>query len=120
MIIDHVDRQRLLSMFPPEYKNVVAHHITESYDVDQCSPLPVHVTGQVIGDVYDRGVQALVVSLGGSHLRADGRVYHITWSLDDGRYAENSNALIARGWFPLAEPITISISPAFIMAQALN
>lgn len=57
-------------------------------------------TAQVIGHVDDgAGVEALVVAIDGSTARPDGKVWHITWSLGDGRAARESNDVIARlGW----------------------
>ena len=41
----------------------------------------------------------MVVRLGGTTDRPDGCTYHITWSLEDGRQAKESNARArGRGW----------------------
>jgi hypothetical protein len=69
--------------------------------------------GEVVGVADDqRGVQALVVRIGGTTDRPDGSTYHITWSLGPDREARDSNAVIARrGWTWLAQPIPIRLDP---------
>lgn len=116
-LVDMLERDALLKRFPPEYKNVVAHHITLDYAVLQDHQLPTALFGRIVGDSYDKGVQALVVEIDGTTRRPDGETYHITWSLDDGRFPENSKQLLNKGWFPLKEPIEIKLTPAFVMSR---
>ncbi len=41
----------------------------------------------------------MVVALNGSTARPDGKIWHVTWSLADGRTARESNDVIAAlGW----------------------
>lgn len=115
-LVDMTEREALMKQFPPEYKNVVGHHITLDYAVEQTHPLPMIFTGRIVGDAYDKGVQALVVEIDGTTRRSDGQTYHITWSLDDGRFPENSKQLLQKGWFPLEQPIEIQLRPAFVVS----
>lgn len=119
LILSYGDRQRLMARFPAEYQGIVAHHVTIAYGVDG-SDLPDVWEGFIVGDAYDNGVQALVVEVQGSVHRPDGKIYHITWSLAEGRDAAQSNALLARGWFPLeaGERIPVSFTPAFVLSKA--
>jgi hypothetical protein len=115
-MLDRADRQRLLAMLPPAYRDVVADHVTLAYGVSVRADLPRERAGEIVGRVDDgNGVEALVVSIGGSTRRPDGGTYHITWSLDRrrGRQAVESNDVLARqGWEPLAAPIRVGLTPA--------
>jgi nudix-type nucleoside diphosphatase (YffH/AdpP family) len=98
-LVDPRDREDLLGRFAPRYAEVVAHHVTfKSGGPD--TPLPAATEGEIVGEADDgEGVQALVVSIGGTTDRPDGSTYHITWSLGAGRDAIESNPVIAeRGW----------------------
>ena len=108
-LVDEKQRVELLQQFPPRYSEVVAHHVTlKSTTLD---PLPEPAIGEIVGAADDEeGVQALVVSIGGTTDRPGGGTYHITWSLAEGRQAKESNDVIAaRGWNPIAltEPVTL-------------
>jgi hypothetical protein len=110
--IDPQDRAVLLQRFRPRYSNTVADHVT--YGVGAGHTLPDIPVAEVIGRADDgRGVEALVVSLGGSTDRPTGGTYHITWSLDPGRRAKESNDVIAaHGWEPVGETSTVRLEPA--------
>jgi len=114
--LDPTDRASLLARFPTLFPDVVADHVTLRSGTDASTPLPSDCHGEIIGEIDDgEGVQALVVRIGGSTIRADDGVFHITWSLDRarGRTAKESNDVIARfGWRALAEPIPILLHPA--------
>lgn len=109
--LDPEDRRRLLKVFPPLYGRVVADHVTlaAGAGAGEDEP-PPEVSAQIVGQTSDgKGVQALVAALDGSTRRPDGGVYHITWSLGDGRRAVESNDVLReRGWTPVdAEPIRL-------------
>jgi hypothetical protein len=107
------ERRRLLGLFAPRYKRVVADHVTLRFNTDASTPLPTDTTGEVIGEADDgQGVQALVVRIGGTTARGDGSHFHITWSLGPGRSARESNDVIREcGWRDLDGPIPIRIEP---------
>ena len=108
------DCAALLARFPPVYPKVVAEHVTHSFGVGPDHPLPQETAGRVIGIADDgRGVQALVVEIGGGTARPDGSTFHITWSLGPGRTAKESNDVLAeRGWTPV-EPVAVALKPHF-------
>jgi hypothetical protein len=108
-------RDTLLEKFPPAYPTVVAHHCTAQFGVDSSTPLPTESSGTVVGVADDNnGVQALVLSIGGSTTRPDGRTYHITWSLNPGRKPVESNDVIKRlGWAPASPFVKIPLTPRF-------
>lgn len=97
--IDPEDQAALLAHFPPRYAHTVADHVTHGRE-SEAPPLPDAERATLIGRADDgQGVEALVVTIGGSSDRWDGSAYHITWSLGEGRQAKESNAVIAQcGW----------------------
>jgi hypothetical protein len=111
-LLDPADRETLLQRFPPRYPEVVAHHVTQKFG-DRTATPPSETGGEVVGEADDgRGVQALVVRIGGTTDRPDGSTYHITWSLGPGRLAKESNAVIARRGFTwLPQPIPVRLQP---------
>lgn len=116
--LDRAERADLLAALPPAYPDVIADHVTLKVGAHDREPLPEATTGQVVGVADDSlGVQALVVSIGGSTARPGGGTYHVTWSIDRkrGRRPVDSNRVIAeRGWTPLSEPRSIALLPATI------
>ncbi|WP_448191527.1 hypothetical protein [Azospirillum sp. sgz301742] len=112
--LPEADRAALLARFPTVYKTVKAEHITHTFGAGPEHPLPKETTGRVVGIADDgRGVQALVVEIGGGTARPDGSTFHITWSLGPGRTAKESNAVIAaQGWTPV-EPVAVALVPRF-------
>jgi hypothetical protein len=114
--LDRADRGQLLDRFAPAWPDIIADHITLDADAAPDAPLPNETAGEIVGSIDDgEGLQALVVSVGGTTERPDGSTYHITWSLDSerGRHAVQSNDVIAaRGWQPLDDSIAIRIKPA--------
>jgi hypothetical protein len=111
-----IQRAQLLKTFVPLYPNKVADHVTFGVRNEPNAPLPVETQGDLVGQVDDEsGVQALIVSIGGTTARPDGGTYHITWSLGPGREAAESNDVIAQlGWHPLPEPIAIGLIPTLL------
>jgi len=111
-LVDPADRARLLERFPPRYAEVVAHHVTHTFG-DRQAKLPAETAGEIVGVADDgRGVQALVVRIGGSTDRWDGSTYHITWSLAAGREAKESNDILAgKRWTPLPEAVPVKLEP---------
>ena len=107
------DRERLLAVIPPAYPDVVAHHVTLRAGVPGGFPLPSETEGFVVGVADDgKGVQALVVEIGGTTRRPDDSTYHVTWSLGPGRRAVESNdAIRERGWTATTERHHVRLEP---------
>lgn len=112
--LDREQRKELLQQFPPRYGEVDADHVTLRSGVSEDARLPEEVLGEIVGRADDgAGVEAMVVSLGGTTDRPDGSTYHITWSLEPGRHARESNDVIAAGgWTPLDLPMPVKLEPA--------
>jgi hypothetical protein len=113
-IVTEQDRNRILDFIPAHYPTVVCHHVTLAFDVTSNYPLPPPTTGYIVGEIMDKGIQALVVEINGDTIRWDNERYHITLSLDEGKFPEEARRLVRRGWFPLKERIAITLEPQFI------
>lgn len=112
--LDRGQRAELLQQFPPRYRNPVADHVTLASKAADDAPLPEETDAEIVGRADDgKGVEAMVVRLGGTTGRPDGSTYHITWSLEDGREAKESNEVIAAlGWTELDLPMPVLLEPA--------
>ncbi|PWC42813.1 hypothetical protein [Azospirillum sp. TSO22-1] len=112
------DRAALLARFPPAYATVMAEHVTHTFPAGPDVPLPVATEGRVVGVADDgKGVQTLVVEIGGGTARPDGSTFHVTWSLGPGRTARESNDVIsARGWTPV-DPAPLRLEPRYFPPQ---
>lgn len=111
--LPQADRDHLLVVFPPAFGRVVAHHVTLKFGVYDDYPLPASTTGVVVGEVIQNGVQALVVSIGGTTARPGGGIYHITWSLAPDRKPSDSNRAITRYGYEPTQPVAIQLEPKF-------
>lgn len=112
--IDRAQRRELLQQFPPRYSNVDADHVTLRTKVAEDALLPEESGGEIVGRADDgKGVEALVVAIAGTADRPDGSVYHITWSLEPGREARESNdVLAAREWTAFDLPMPVRLKPS--------
>jgi hypothetical protein len=111
--LDGDQRSELLQQFPPYYPRVDADHVTLG-PAPPDAPLPGQAEAEIVGRADDgAGVEAMVVRLNGTTDRPDGSTYHITWSLADGREAQESNDVIAaRGWASLDLPMPVILTPS--------
>ena len=111
--LDREQRGDLLARFAAAYAQPVADHVTLRSRVAADSALPQEVEAEIVGRADDGGgVEAMVVSLGGTTERPDGGCYHITWSLGPGRHARESNDVIAaRGWEAIDPPVPVRLKP---------
>lgn len=112
--LDRAQRAELLQQFPPRYGEIDADHVTLKTNSAGDSPLPEERLGEIVGRGDDgEGVEAMVVSIGGTVDRPDGSIYHITWSLGPGRKAHESNkVLAAREWAAFDLPMPVKLEPA--------
>ena len=111
--LDRAQRAELLRQFPPRYRKADADHVTLSVRSARDAALPDETQGEIVGRVDDgRGVEAMVVRIDGTTDRPDGSIYHITWSLEDGRKAHESNDVLReREWEPFDLPMPIKLRP---------
>ena len=112
--LDREQRKELLQQFPPRYREVVADHVTLKAKAGAEAPLPEETHGEIVGKVDDgRGVEAMIVSIGGTTDRPDGSSYHITWSLEPGRKARESNDVLrSEPWVMFDLPMPVKLAPA--------
>jgi len=111
--LDPGQRNELLQQFPPRYGEVDADHVTLQVGAAEDAALPEETLGEIVGRADDgRGVEAMVVSIGGGTDRPDGSTYHITWSLGPGREAQESNDVLAgRDWTAFDLPMPVKLQP---------
>lgn len=108
-------RSALASQFPPRFSDFIGHHITHQFPAKSDTPLPEASNIEVVGYGWDEaGLEALVIAVDGSTTRPDGRIYHVTWSLDReaGFKPKDSNRVLASGWTAV-NPINISATARF-------
>ena len=112
--LDPDQRKELVQQFPPKFRNLVADHVTLTGGTVEDSPLPHESEGEIIGRADDgRGVEAMVIRIGGTSDRPDGGTYHITWSLEDGREAKESNKVLReQKWETFELPMPVMLHPA--------
>ena len=90
--LDRSERDQLLKDHPPRYAEAVADHVTLEVGGKQ---IPGEVKASIVGRTDDdKGVEAMVVAIDGTVDRPDGSIYHITWSLEPGRKARESNYVL--------------------------
>ena len=115
--LDKKSRQRLAVTFPPKYPEFIVHHITYKFSTGKDDKLPaIPKSIRVIGYADDgEGLEALVVEINGKINRPDGKIYHITWSLDrsKGRKPVHSNGLVMNGYESIT-PIDIQAKPEIL------
>ena len=110
--LDRDQRDQLLERFPPRYERTVADHVTLRAREQGFPPAPA-VDARIVGRADDgSGVEAFVVEIEGSLDRPDGSTWHITWSLANGRAAQESNDVIADQGFTPVDPVELLLHPA--------
>ena len=112
--LDPGQREELLARFPAAYSKAIADHVTLKAKVHGGSPVPGPAQARIVGRADDgAGVEAMVVELDGTTNRPDGGTFHITWSLQPGRKAKESNDVIReKGWQRWPEPVPVMLQPA--------
>ncbi|RYD66863.1 MAG: hypothetical protein EOP83_04035 [Verrucomicrobiaceae bacterium] len=112
--LSEAERARLLTLFPPAYPDVVAHHVTKQFGVSEDTPAPDQARFAVVG-VTDDGekLQTLVVSVDGQTQRPDGETYHVTWSLDReaGAKPKDSKMAIKRLGYTVTDRVEFQAEP---------
>lgn len=113
-LVDGSSRTKLLNTFEPKFERVICHHVTYRYGVLSTDPLPPAAEIVVVGYASNDAIEALVVTVDGTEKRVDGKIYHITLSLDPEKAKPvDSNKLLSLGWTKLDSPIPVVTKPAF-------
>lgn len=114
--ISDSSRALLAQSFPPKFPEFIGHHITYGMRKKGDDSLPQADTFKVVGYGIDpQGLEALVVEVDGTINRPDGKIFHITWSLDRGAGFKpvNSNDLLQGNWKKIPSPINITATAKF-------
>jgi hypothetical protein len=114
--INDESRDALLLKFPPKYEKVIAHHVTNEFGVPKTTQCPQHAKIKIVGYLDSKdGLETLVVSVNGTTTRPDGKLYHITWSLDPTKYSpKDSNELLHNKKYTIIKPIEIDTTPQLV------
>lgn len=76
-------RDLLHRLYPPTNPTWLGHHITELFGVSDDEPAPdAPQSVYAVGYINVDGIDGFVVEVDGSSKRPDGKVYHITWSIN--------------------------------------
>ncbi len=108
-VLDQQDRDNLLLQFKPIFPDVIAHHVTFAMG-SHPNYLKIDNVVVVYGRVIGESVDVLLVRVDGERERPDGRLYHITWSLDRSKGAKpvHSNDVIEAFEHIVVPPIIVS------------
>lgn len=113
-VLDDTSRELLTKRFPPKYPDFIGHHVTVQFGVPADATPPPAASLKVVGykDSGD-GIEALVIAVNGSTTRPDGKVYHITWSLDRDKYkpVDSNGLLAAPNRYTLVKSIPLQTTP---------
>ena len=115
-VLDQSSRDVLEKRFPPKYPKFIGHHVTVQHPVEKDAELPPSAQLKVVGYVdSEDGLEALVVAINGNSTRPDGKIYHITWSLDPAKYSPvDSNAVLKAKRFTIIRAIPIATKPELL------
>lgn len=101
-VLDDKSRTKLLRMWPTSHPDVICHHVTLEFGVpetrlvqmmEELGPVRINVRGIAKND----SVEALLVTVNDRAVRPDGKIYHITHSIDrlKGAKPVHSNELVS-------------------------
>ena len=110
--LTEASRAKLLSVFNPKFTTVVAHHVTFAFGVNESEPIPDYTQLKVIGHAANENIECVVVEIGGTSTRPDGKTYHITLSHNDKAKPVDSNALLVSG-YQRVTPFNLEVKPTF-------
>jgi hypothetical protein len=112
--LSHASRTHLLDKFKPKFPKVICEHVTYKMPAKAGDDMPppvheAHVVGYAEGD----GIEALVVKINGTTIRpSDGRLFHITLSLDPTKKKPfHSNELLSQSGYTQVTPVAIELEP---------
>jgi len=117
-VLSEASRQELLRRFPPKYSEVKADHVTYKFPAapDDVAP-PAPRSARVIGHAdAGEGVDVAVVEIDGSTTRPDGKIFHVTLSVDPARGKESAHAndLLKERGFERVAAMDIALEPKIL------
>lgn len=113
LVLSESARDDICWLYGPKHENFIGHHVTLEFGIEKPEILIQPKTVKIVGYAVDEGVEAFVVSIDGSTKRKDGGIFHLTWSLANGRKPFESNKLIEKGYINI-NPIEVENSVSFI------
>lgn len=115
-VLDQSSRDALVQKFPPKYEKFIGHHVTVQFGIGKDAKVPAPAQLKVVGYVdSEDGLEALVVAVNGDTTRPDGKIFHITWSLDPTKYNPvDSNIVLKAKRFTVIRSIPIGTKPELL------
>jgi len=92
-------RNALIEHYPPQFPNMIGHHVTLSVGISSTICLPKDGEIVVIGHLTDNdSIECFLVTVDGNDKHSSDRYYHITWSINraKGRKPVDSNSIITK------------------------
>lgn len=111
--ISDTSRKRLLDRFGTSFPDFIGHHVTYKFGKgaeDVPPTADVYILGKCVGD----NIECFIVEVNGSIVRPDGKIYHLTWSLDKSKGAKpvhSNDAIEKYGFEHFDGPIKIEATP---------
>lgn len=106
-----VCRADLLQRFTPTHPDLICHHITHIFGSDEVPPVAdLHI----IGYSCNEGIDCFVVSVDDKCIRPDGKIYHLTFSLDSAKGFKpvmSNDLLMKNTWTHLKDAIYLDVEP---------
>lgn len=111
IVLTEASRNKLLGLLedsPNSFTNVVAHHVTLEFGVEESEskfgpfPRTTSVEATEFVAASDVGVDCVKCTVFGDTVRADGGRYHITLALADGVKPVASNTVVDRDGSPMS------------------
>lgn len=112
--LTHGSRELLIKKWKPLNDLVIAHHVTYQFPAKKTDKLPKVKDVKVVGYASTDGLECMIVSVDGTTKRNDGGTYHVTLSLESGKYKPfDSNELIRKkGWIK-TKPIPLDVVASY-------
>ena len=104
------NQKSLLAGIPPIFDKVFADHVTVCMGVGDS---PKAATLKVVAVVSNDRIQAGIVTVDDEYVRPDGKIFHVTLSLDSesGARPAESNELIKSATWNFIQPVYLSTQP---------
>lgn len=112
-VLNEESRNQILKNIGHHFNDVICHHITYAFGVNTdfippTAPNSIKIIGWRLDT--DLHVECLVVSIDGNIKRPDGKIFHITLSLDKSKGAKpvDSNKALEKKWVQIKSPFEIN------------
>jgi hypothetical protein len=115
-VLTDKSRNMLLAAHPPKFSKVIAHHITHEFGIDVSKTPMKPKCVKVVGYAFDDSLDAVVVKVDGGTDRPDGKIYHVTMSLEPYRKPKEANELVCNPdkIYLIENGLVLDVEPEFV------